>query len=257
MTAPTAGDNARNAATFGRDAAAYAAGRPRYPDALFDWLAAQAPARHAAWDAGCGTGQATAALAQRFTRVIATDVSPEQIAQAPRLANVTWQVGRAEDVTHAPRSLDLVLVAQALHWFDLDRFYALARDALVPGGVIAAVGYGFFFIEPALDETIRRELLDPIRPFWAQGNATLLKGYAHLPFPFDEIAAPEMAIELDWTLAQLLAYVDTWSAVRRIRSEHGVDPVERAAHALAPLWGDGARRVTMPMTLRVGRTDAA
>jgi SAM-dependent methyltransferase len=249
-------DNARNAATFGAIASAYAAGRPRYPESLFDFLAAQAPARGAAWDAGCGNGQATASLASRFARVLGTDMSAEQVAQAPALPNVEWRVASSEEVDVAPASLDLVLVAQALHWFDLDRFYPRVQRALAPRGVFAAVGYSWFRVDPAIDAQVKALVLDPLRPFWAQGNATLWRGYAQLPFPFEPIEAPPTAIELDWTLAQMMAYVDTWSAVKRMRSETGVDVVAAAAERLAPLWGEGARRVTMPLTLRVGRKAA-
>lgn len=247
------GNDARNASTFASNSAAYAAARPRYPETLFDWLAAQAPGRNAAWDAGCGNGQATVALARRFDHVLGTDVSAEQIAQAPATANIEWRVARSEDVAHEPRSLDLVLVAQALHWFDLDRFYPLVQRALVPEGVFAAVGYAWFLVGPEVDALVKKTILDPLVPYWAQGNARLIGGYRELPFPFDVLAAPAFNIELKWTLAQMIAYVETWSAVKRMRSEAGIDVVAPAAERLAPVWGDGARRVTMPLTVRVGR----
>lgn len=247
--------DAANAATFGSNSAGYAAARPSYPEVLFDWLAAQAPARNAAWDAGCGNGQATVALARRFARVLGTDLSAEQVAHAPAVANVTWRVARSEDVDHEPASLDLVLVAQALHWFDLDRFYPLVQRALVPGGVFAAVGYAWFNVDAEVDNRVRELLLEPLRPFWAQGNAKLLRGYRELPFPFEPIDTPMLDIEVQWTLAQMIAYVETWSAVRRMRTETGVDVVAPAAEQLASLWGDGARRVTMPLTLRAGRAE--
>lgn len=250
------GDNARNAATFASDSAAYAAARPRYPEKLFDWLAAKVPARTAAWDAGCGNGQATAALARRFERVLGTDASAEQIAQAPALPNVTWRVQPSEEVDHAPESLDLVLVAQALHWFDLDRFYPLVERALKPRGVFAAVGYSWFLVSPKIDALVRELMLDPLVPYWAQGNAKLIAGYRDLPFPFEVIAAPAMNIELQWTLAQMVAYVETWSAVKRMRAEAGVDVVGPLAQRLQSEWGDGPRRVTMPLTVRVGQRHA-
>src|SRR6185369_5345877 len=73
---------------FSGHAAIYREARPTYPPQLFDWLAQQAPDRELAWDAGCGNGQATAALAQRFTRVIGTDPSANQIAEAESRANI-------------------------------------------------------------------------------------------------------------------------------------------------------------------------
>ena len=55
----------------------YAQFRPRYPAALFDFLASVAPERNLAWECACGSGQATIDLAGRFQRVIATDASPQ------------------------------------------------------------------------------------------------------------------------------------------------------------------------------------
>jgi SAM-dependent methyltransferase len=246
-----------NVATFAVDSNAYAAARPTYPPAVFDWIAAQAPARNAAWDVGCGTGQATAALAERFIHVIGSDLAAEQIAQAPRLPNVDWVVGAAEAVTPAPASLDLVLVAQALHWFDLDRFYPQVQQALAPRGVFATISYSWFTIDPALDAAVKTTLLDPIAPYWAPGNVLLWNGYRDIVFPFDAVATPPFVIELDWTLAQLLAYVASWSAVKRIKAEAGIDVIAQAAPRLGSLWSDGTgdriRRVSMPMGVRVGR----
>jgi SAM-dependent methyltransferase len=242
-----------NVATFAIDSAAYASARPTYPAALFDWLAAQSPARRSAWDVGCGNGQASCALAQRFERVIANDIAADQLAHAPNLANVTWQVAAAEQVALAPASIDLVLVAQALHWFDLGTFYPKVQRSLTPRGVFAAVGYSGFRIDGDIDREFGVTLLDPLQPFWARGNAVLWNGYRELPFPFEPIEAPPMAIELDWTLAQLLSYVETWSAVKRMRTETGVDPMAPTRERLAPMWGEGERRVTMPMIVRVGR----
>ena len=54
---------------FSGHAAAYARARPTYPDALFDWLAARCDRHDLAWDAGCGNGQASLALADRFRRI--------------------------------------------------------------------------------------------------------------------------------------------------------------------------------------------
>jgi SAM-dependent methyltransferase len=244
--------NTLNASTFSAESARYAAARPTYPAALFDWLALQAPGRTLAWDAGCGTGQATTSLAERFAQVIANDVAPEQVAQAPRLANVTWHALPAEAVDLPVQAVDLVIVAQALHWFDLDRFYPAVQRALRPGGIFAAFGYSWFSITPAIDAQMKSLVLDPLMPYWAPGNAMLWSGYAQTPFPFAPIDAPPFAITLKWTLKQTLDYVSTWSAAKRMRAETNVDIVTAAA-ALAPAWGDSPRTVTMPLALRTGR----
>ena len=60
---------------FSAQAAIYREARTQYPDALFEFLRAQAPGGERAWDAGCGNGQASVALARHFHAVVATDPS--------------------------------------------------------------------------------------------------------------------------------------------------------------------------------------
>ena len=77
---------------FSGHASAYREARPHYPDALFDWLAGIAAARDLVWDAGCGNGQASVALASRFARVHATDPSANQIDNADARPNIVYRV---------------------------------------------------------------------------------------------------------------------------------------------------------------------
>ena len=112
---------------FSTHSAAYAAHRPTYPAALVDWLAAQCPARDAALDVGCGSGQLSALLADRFRSVIGIDASAAQLAQAEKRANVDYRVAPAEHTGVADRCVDLVTAAQAAHWFDRPAFYAEAK----------------------------------------------------------------------------------------------------------------------------------
>ena len=101
---------------FSAVAERYARARPEYPQALFDWIAALAPARGRVWEAGCGSGQATRGLAGVFAEVRATDPSARQIAQAPVLDNVCYAVEPAERSSLDDASVDAVCVAQALHF---------------------------------------------------------------------------------------------------------------------------------------------
>ncbi len=92
---------------FSSVSAAYAAFRPRYPDALFDFLAQAAPARDAVWDAGTGSGQAAVGLARHFTRVLATDASSNQIEHATPDSRVSYRVCPAEACDLDDGSVDL------------------------------------------------------------------------------------------------------------------------------------------------------
>ncbi len=239
---------------FSKASDLYARARPTYPDALFDFIASQSPARDRAWDCATGGGQAAQGLARRFALVEATDASGEQIAHALRNPRVRYSVQPAEKTDFADDSFDAVCVAQALHWFELDRFYAEAARVLKPGGVFAAWGYAKQSVTPEFDAAFAEHFLAPLRPYWPTQNAKLWAGYRDVAFPFDPIEAPAFAIEMRWSLAELVAYGGTWSATIRYIAEAAPDFLERVTHALASAWGGEERRVvTLPLSLRCGR----
>ena len=107
---------------FSKHAADYAKFRPRYPQELFAYLGSIAPSRQLAWDCGTGNGQAAVGLASVFDRVIASDASEKRIANAQSHETVEYRVAPAENSGIGSETIDLIMVAQALHWFDLDRF---------------------------------------------------------------------------------------------------------------------------------------
>jgi SAM-dependent methyltransferase len=240
---------------FSGHAGGYAAARPGYPAALFSWLAAQCTGRGLAWDAGCGNGQATVALAPHFGRVVGTDPSAPQIAQGEPRPNVEYRVEPAEAPSLDAASVDLVTVAQALHGFDLDRFHAAVRRVTRPGSVVAAWTYGLSNVDAAVDAPFLRLYEDLLGPYWPAERRHVENGYADLAFPFEPIPAPGFAMESDWTLAQYLAYLRTWSATQRYLRDVGQDPVALVEAEFARAWGDAqtTRRVRWPLRLRVGR----
>jgi len=236
-------------------AGVYARARPRYPDELFAWLADRAPERELAWDCATGSGQAAVGLAARFARVVATDVSAEQIRHAAPHPRVEYRVAPAERPGLAPGSADLVTVAAALHWLDPAPFFAAVRRALRPGGLFAAWSYHAGTLEPPLAEVFSRFYWRRIRPYFAPGAELVDDGYRSIAIPGEPVPAPAFRIEVEWTLAQALDYVASWSAVASYRQARGEDPVPELAAELAPIWGDAGRAlvVRMPLFLRVHR----
>jgi SAM-dependent methyltransferase len=240
---------------FSKTAEAYACVRPTYPKALFETLATLAPAARSAWDCGTGNGQAAAGLADFFESIQATDASAEQIAQAQPHPRVRYRVAPAEDSGLADGSVDLISVAQALHWFDRDKFFNEVRRVARPRAVLAVYGYSWFYVTPALDALTNRWLLRPVHSYWSSHNRLLWDGYRTIPFPFEEITPPCLAIHLAWTLDQLFDYVLSWSAVRKKLTAEGDFFVAAARRALEPSWGDPAqaRHVVMPLGVRLDR----
>jgi SAM-dependent methyltransferase len=240
---------------FSTGSSDYAAYRPRYPDALFDWLASVAPRRTLAWDCATGTGQAAVALARHFDRVVASDAAAAQIDEAQPAERVAYAVFPAEQAELPSRSVDLVTVAQALHWFEHERFYAEVRRVLVPGGVLAAWTYELFRIESRIDAIIEAWYRGPIDGYWPAARRHIEAGYRTIPFPFEPLEAPSFEMEADWRLRDVLGYLGTWSAAKRFRDARGEDAVMLIRDELAAAWGnpEDARRVVWSMPLLVGR----
>lgn len=240
---------------FSEVARDYARARPAYPTELFKFLAEVAPARNRAWDCATGSGQAAIGLSEWFEEVQATDASPDQIAQALQRPNITYSVQPAEKTRFADKSFDLINVATALHWFDLDRFYAEVYRLLKPRGILAAYSYKQFHMRGPVGEIIRQLIFEPVEPFWPAETRLVKAEYKSIPFPFNEVLAPRLRMNLDWDFDDLRTYLGTWSSVRNFVREFGPQPMESALEEVAKAWGavQTKRRVTMDLVARVGR----
>lgn len=233
----------------------YARFRPVYPDSLFAALAALAPGHERAWDCATGNGQAARGLASRFREVVATDASAEQIAQAHGPAGIRFVVAPAEASGLPDACVDLLLVAQAAHWFDLDAFYAEAARVLRPGGVLALLTYSGVRVSASLDPVLREFHHGLLGPYWPPERAHVERDYRDLPFPWPEVAFPPQEMTADWTLDELMGYLGTWSATRAYREQRGEDPLPALRARLVAAWGEpeARRRVRWPLPVRIGR----
>jgi SAM-dependent methyltransferase len=188
-----------------------------------------------------------------FDRVIATDASEKQIANAQSHKMVEYRVAPAENSGLGSGTVDLIMVAQALHWFDLDRFYPEARRVLKPDGVLTASAYNLLHVEPAIDEVVNRYYYEVVGPFWPP-ERKLVERFADLPFPLHQIDPPKFEMTAQWNLDHLLGYLRTWSSTQRFITGRGADPLEQITDDLGGAWGDlhQTRNVTWPLVLRIG-----
>jgi SAM-dependent methyltransferase len=243
---------------FSDRARLYSKYRPEYPDSLFEWVAGLVPNHKSVWDCATGSGQAAKGLARFFEHVIATDASAEQIAQAEPNPKIEYRIADSSSSGLADHSVDMVTVAQALHWLDLDAFYAEARRVVRPGGAVVIWGYG----DPILETESLQKILHAfnrgtIEEFWMPERMILLERYAKVPFPFREVETPEMDLEREWTLPELAGYLRTWSATANYVKQKLVDPIPELESKLAEYWGKSERRrlVRWPLHIRAGYAD--
>ncbi|MEZ5328622.1 MAG: class I SAM-dependent methyltransferase [Verrucomicrobiales bacterium] len=238
---------------FSGHADEYAAARPTYPVELFDYLARLSPSRRCAWDCATGSGQAAVALAGHFDKIIATDASWQQIEHATRRDNVHYHVAPAEVSGIASDSVDLITIAQAIHWFDFDRFHAEVRRVAVDQAIVAAWTYGLTSITAEVDAIVQDFYTGEINPYWPPERSHIESDYRDIPFPYDQCTPTMFEMKVEWSARALLAYLRTWSSVKRFQADTGRDPVSKIAPAIHRAWGKGLRPVRWPLILKVGR----
>ena len=250
---------------FSTNSKEYASSRPKYPRPLFEFLIALVKRRNLAWDCATGNGQAAVFLCEYFEQVVASDASKEQIENAQPKNNIRYEVFPAERANLADNSVDLITVAQALHWFDLDDFYKEAKRVLrkdsndggAGGGVIAAWAYGLHSVSREVDGVTHSLYEDILGPYWPKERKIVENRYKGIPFPFKKIDTPAFRIEMDWNLSELIGYLYTWSRVQEFIKKNNSEPVKQVYDGLASAWGEKknrhTRRVVWPIYIRVGR----
>lgn len=242
---------------FGARAEAYASFRPHYPPQLFTWLAAQCASHNRALDIACGNGQASVPLLEHFQQVLACDASLEQLQAGHSLPKLQRFVAEAHSQPLSGHSLDLIVVAQALHWFATPAFFGEVKRLLTPDGLFCAWCYSLMRIDPELDALIDQLYWQTLSGYWPEGRASVDVGYRDIECPLQRIAPPDLAIEACLSLNQLVGYLHTWSAVQRFEQQHGVDPLLDLQPQLRKAWGDGERSrfVRWPLHFMAGRSN--
>jgi SAM-dependent methyltransferase len=238
---------------FSSHAKLYASFRPSYPEALYDFLLMHVKERGTAWDCATGNGQAAGILAKYFRKVHATDISEKQLKEAVRADNIYYEVSAAEKTTFPDHDFDLITVAQALHWFDVANFYQEVKRVGKPGALLAVWGYNLLSIEAEIDPLIRHFYRDVVGPYWDPARKLVDEAYRTIDFPFREIEPPALAIELDWNLAQLQGYLESWSATQNYIKANSRNPVSDVIHDLQRYWSNHEQKhVTFPIFMRAG-----
>lgn len=233
----------------------YARYRPRYPRSLFEWVASESRARERAWDVATGSGQAALGLAEDFALVVATDASRAQLASASPHPRVRYVRSTAEASGLAPRSMDAIVAAQAVHWFDRRAFFEEAARVARRGALVAVWTYGNPTVSEAVDALLIPFYRDVVGPYWPPERRLIENMYRDVDLPFEPVAAPELWLEMPMTLPALAGYIGTWSGVQRYREAERRDPMPAFIESVAAVWGEPAseKATRWPMAIRAGR----
>lgn len=228
--------------------------RPNYPSELFKYLSSLTPDNELAWDCATGNGQAAVALADLFSTVIATDASSKQIEQAQVHPTVEYRVTVAEDSGLEPASVDLITVAQALHWFDIPRFMQEVKRVLKPDGIIAVWTYNLFRVNSEIDAIVDDLYWNLLDGYWAEERKMVDNGYADLTMPFEQLIPPQFTMSACWSLERVIGYLGSWSAIRKYQEANDNDLIAEMAARLKPAWGEAVleKEISWPLSLRVG-----
>lgn len=237
---------------FSGNAPEYAKYRPKYPAAAYRFIESLVQQKNLAWDCATGTGQVALELANAFDKVEATDISREQLSQAPKTPNINYSRQSAENADFPDDHFDLITVGQAIHWFDIHRFYPTAKRCLKPGGILAVMGYGLFESNKETNDLITYLYKQKLGPYWDEERRFIEEEYKSLPFPFDEVSTPEFTLELNWDFEHLKGYLKTWSAVQKYEEDNATNPVDAISEELKKTFGE-RNLVRFPIFLRVGK----
>ena len=239
---------------FSSQAEKYAKYRPTYPKELYSFLLSLCNGKNSAWDCATGNGQVASVLAQHFDKVYATDISEEQIKNAGKKDNIFYSVQRSESTSFADNFFDLITVAQAIHWFDFDTFYKEVKRTIKSNGIFSIVGYGLLKTGDKTDDIIDHFYRHIIGAYWDKERKYIDENYTIIPFPFKEIEAPELTIDLEWSLDELLGYFETWSAVQHYIKANAQDPVKLVKKDIQEIWPAGSKKkIQFPVLLRVAK----
>lgn len=232
----------------------YSRGRFGYPDELYQHLSAICPSRACAWDCAAGSGQATIHLAKHFDHVIATDISAALLDRIPAHPKVTIRTRPAEDSGLPDESVDLITVAQAIHWFDQTSFAFEANRVLKNQGILAFWGYNWAQVDEATDRLLE-EFKQEIAAYWPDRSKLLHENYRSIHPPMEELSKPQLTISQNWGAEDYIAHLQSWSAVKYYEEQRGENPVAKYRPAIAAIWGTTSKIVRWPLVLRVFRKE--
>lgn len=240
---------------FEEDGIQYAAFRPDYPAELGEALSKIIQHHHTAWDVGCGSGQLTSLLSQHFTNVIGTDPSAEQLKFAKTGSGIRYLQEPAEQTSIQSNSVNLIVAAQAAHWFNLEAFYNEAKRVANEEAVIALISYGVPYIEASVNSCFQQGYWQTIHKFWPKERSHVENGYRDIPFPFQALFFPNCFIHQEMNYHEFVSYISTWSAYKKAQQLNELETFHTFLEQLSKCWGDltQSHQITWPISVKAGK----
>jgi ubiquinone/menaquinone biosynthesis C-methylase UbiE len=238
---------------FSKQAADYSKFRPQYPNEMIQYIISFVDNKSTALDLATGNGQVAYKLSAYFDKVFATDISQKQLDNAIQANNIMYSKESAEKTSFGNQQFDLIVVAQAVHWFDFDPFYKEIYRILKPEGIFAIMGYGLFSTNPDSDTILRHFYYDIVGPYWDAERKYLDENYETIPFSFEEIPAKKFENQFTWSFEILIGYLQTWSSVQHYISKNNRNPIDLIYDELKASWQRNDKKVKFPLLLRIGK----
>ena len=238
---------------FSKQAIDYSKFRPQYPEEIIEYIISFVNNKSTALDIATGNGQVAHKLSAYFKKVYATDISQKQLDNAIQAENVIYSKEPAENTSFENQKFDLIVVAQAVHWFDFEVFYKEIYRILKPDGIFAVLGYGLFFTNTDSDKILRHFYYNIIGPYWDAERRYLDENYETIPFPFEEIPTKKFENQFTWTFETLIGYLQTWSSVQHYISKKKQNPIDLIYDDLKVSWQKNDKKVVFPLLLRIGK----
>lgn len=238
---------------FSKQAVDYSKFRPQYPEEMIEFIVSFVNNKSTALDVATGNGQVAHKLSTHFKKVFATDISQKQLDNVIQADNIIYSKESAEKTSFENQEFDLIIVAQAVHWFDFELFYKEIYRILKPEGIFAVMGYGLFSTNPDSDKILQHFYYNIVGPYWDAERKYLDESYETIPFPFEEIPAEKFENQFSWTFEALIGYLQTWSSVQHYISKINQNPIDLIYDDLKDSWEKNNPKVTFPLLLRIGK----
>lgn len=240
---------------FSKQAIDYSKFRPQYPEEMIQYAISFVADKSMALDLATGNGQVAHKLSAYFENVFATDISQKQLDNAIQAENIVYSKESAETTSFKNQQFDLIVGAQAVHWFNFEPFYKEIYRILKPNGIFAIIGYGLFSTNPDSDSILRHFYYDIVGPYWDAERRYLDENYETISFPFDEIPAKKFHNEFTWDFETLIGYLKTWSSVQHYITKNNQNPIDLIYDELKLSWQNNDKKVVFSLLLRIGRVN--